>query len=104
MRHACVRCSREPRQAGNTQRSLWQRLEEQQDWGAKPRLSGCGSDELLYHSNDDGASDVRGYPRGIAAGKMQNSYVRSVSFSLHSNESSANGLSDLHEEDRDVII
>ena len=32
MRHACVRCSREPRQAGNTQRSLWQRLEEQQDW------------------------------------------------------------------------
>ena len=43
----------------------------------------CGSDELLYHSNDDGASDVRGYPRGIAAGKMQNSYVRSVSFSLH---------------------
>ena len=95
MRHACVRCSREPRQAGNTQRSLWQRLEEQQDWE---------SDELLYHSNDDGASDVRGYPRGIAAGKMQNSYVRSVSFSLHSNESSANGLSDLHEEDRDVII
>lgn len=39
---------------------------------AKPRLSGCGSDELLYHSNDDGASDVHGYPREIAAGKMQN--------------------------------
>ena len=28
---ACL-CALEPRQAGNTQRSLWQRLEEQQDW------------------------------------------------------------------------
>ena len=28
-------------------------------------LSGCGSDKLLYHFNDDGRADVQSYCKGI---------------------------------------